>query len=311
MLLSIESVLIVFLQICAGFFISWRKWCRSEHALLFSRLGYYVFIPLLIFNSIYNMNSEELRNAASVLPTLFLSCLIMYLISFPLAKVCKVQDSRKGAFACMLMTSNPVMVGLPVATLLFGGVANQYVMIVFAVQLVMLFTCGTFSLRRDIGDETKLLSVKTLSSVIKQPPLIAILVSLPISLLQLKLPIVVTETARYLGGCAAPISLLVAGILIFYMGKKAVTLEPGMIMVVLCRFIVAPLLTFALARLFGVSTQATQVCVLLTGMPVMSNVLVVAKNMGADSDYITKCMAYTLIAMLVFIPLYQFLFTLM
>ena len=311
MLLSVETVLMVFLQVLAGYFICARKWCKGEHSAVFSKVCFYVLIPCLIFYQLYILSPEDLKKAAAIIPTILIVTFIMFLLGYLIAYLIRLPRQRRGVFASMLMTSNCAMVGIPVATMFFsseGIKPDLYAMTVFAVHLFMLFSIGIFVMQRDAGQKGKILSKATLGRVFIQPPLIAILIVIPLALLQVKLPIAITETTRYLGNCASPISLIVAGIILYKMGRKGFTYEKGIIAVILGRFLLAPLLVLGIGELFHLPSTALKICILVTGMPVMANTLVAAESNGADSAYVTKSMAYSIFAMLLFIPLYQLLF---
>ncbi|MHB1314002.1 MAG: AEC family transporter [Christensenellales bacterium] len=308
MLLAAESVLMIFLQVLAGYFICTRKWCKGEHSAVFSKISFYVLIPCLIFYQLVNLSPEVLKEAAVIIPAILIVSLVMFTLGYLAALFLRLPVNRRGVFASMLMTSNCAMVGIPVSTMLLGDNVTPYAMAVFAVQLFVLFTVGIYFIQKDAGQREKTGTLKTIRRIFLQPPLIAILVTVPLAFLKLDLPVVITDTARYLGNCASPISLIVAGIILYKMGKRGFVYEKGIIAVIIGRFVIAPLLVWGLGLLFGLPSLAIKVSMLVTGMPVMSNTLVVAESNGADSAYVTKAMAYSIFAMLIFIPVYQQLF---
>ena len=84
---------------------------------------------------------------------------------------------------------------------------------------------------------------------------------------------------------------------------KQLVLKKDQVLILLGRFVVAPLLMAAIVYWAPLPTLMKQVFIIQSAMPVMTNAPVVAKLYGADSDYAAVMVTETTLATMVFIPI--------
>ena len=87
---------------------------------------------------------------------------------------------------------------------------------------------------------------------------------------------------RYMNNLVTPLALLLTGYIIHDIGLKNVRLDRDLGIAMVFRFLLAPALSVALCRAFGVTGLAHDVLIVETAMPVVTQTVVAAAEYGAD-----------------------------
>ena len=107
----------------------------------------------------------------------------------------------------------------------------------------------------------------------------------------------------FLGSLTTPLSMIFIGLSVSNAGVKQLVLKKDQVLILLGRFVVAPLLMAAIVYWAPLPTLMKQVFIIQSAMPVMTNAPVVAKLYGADSDYAAVMVTETTLATMVVIPI--------
>ena len=118
-----------------------------------------------------------------------------------------------------------------------------------------------------------------------------------------KLPVFLASDLQYLGSLTTPLSMIFIGLSVSNAGVKQLILKKDQLLILLGRFVVAPLLMAAIVYWAPLPTLMKQVFIIQSAMPVMTNAPVVAKLYGADSDYAAVMVTETTLATMVVIPI--------
>ena len=92
------------------------------------------------------------------------------------------------------------------------------------------------------------------------------------------------------------------GYIIHDIGLKNVRLDRDLGIAMIFRFLLAPMLSVALCRAFGVTGLAHDVLIVETAMPVVTQTVVAAAEYGADEEFAAQGAALSTIACFVVIP---------
>ena len=152
---------------------------------------------------------------------------------------------------------------------------------------------------------------ETAASMIKrvlQPPVIAVFTAIVLVLLGVRLPDFANSTLTYAGGITSPLSLIFVGIIVHRVGFKTLRFQKGLPLVMVGRFILAPLVMLGAALAFGIDSFATQVFVVQMALPCMVTVVIYAEACGADSGYATRGMVLSTLLSLIMLPILVILF---
>ena len=216
-------------------------------------------------------------------------------IATGVARIFAVRQDRRGLFISMFFNSNTIFVGLPINQALFGDASIPYVLIYYMCNTTFFWTLGTYLIQRD-GEEEAQFDLKTSLKKVFSPPLMGLV------MLQIKLPAFLASDLQYLGNLTTPLSMIFIGLSVSHVGVKQLVLGKEQLLILLGRFLVAPLLMASIVYWAPLPSLMKQVFIIQSAMPVMTNAPVVAKLYGADSDYAAVMVTETTLATMVVIP---------
>lgn len=303
---SIETVLVILVLLSVGFFMSWKGWLLKEHRPLLSKLIINIAVPAVTIKNFFDSFSKEIIFSSGKLFLMpLLVMIICFLIGILLSKILKIDKSRKGSFISMCTVSNTIFIGLPVCIGLFGEKSIPYAIFYYTVNTIVFWSLCAPKIKVDVEDNAN--SIMESIKKILTPPLVTVLICIVLLLLDFRPPSIIIDTVKYLGNMSTPLSLIFIGGIIYEMGFNTIKVELSIIIIMLMRFLIAPLITFFACKLVGLDELPTQVFTIQAAMPVMTQTVVVAETYNADSQYVTKAASLTTIASLIFIPIYMLL----
>ena len=126
-------------------------------------------------------------------------------------------------------------------------------------------------------------------------------------ILHIQLPAFIASDLQYLGNLTTPLSMIFIGLSVSHVGVKQLVLGKDHLLILLGRFLVAPLLMATIVYWAPLPSLMKQVFIIQSAMPVMTNAPVVARLCGADSDYAAVMVTETTLATMVVIPILMLL----
>ena len=310
MLKALGSVSSVLIMVALGYALAKRLWFDAASRALLARLVVSVALPAYMVSNL--MAGYDRAGLVAMLPGLpipFAAMLANYGIALALAAAFRLSARRRGTFAALFALSNTIFIGLPVNLLLFGPGSLPFVLLYYIANTSIFWTLGVWGIARD-GARIAGAPLPPLASAgslrrIASPPLLAFLAAVAMILAGLRLPAFVLETCRTLGSMTTPLSMLFVGTTLAALRWKGPRLDASLVLVLAGRFLVAPLVLFALARGTGLELLAKEVFIMQSAMPAMTQIPILAKSYGADEEYAALGTALTTAASLVTIPLFM------
>ena len=235
-----------------------------------------------------------------------LSMVILLGIATAVARIFSVRQDRRGLFISMFFNSNTIFVGLPINQALFGDASIPYVLIYYMCNTTFFWTLGTYLIQRD-GEGEAQFDIRISLKKVFSPPLMGFLLGLVLVILHIKLPAFLASDLQYLGNLTTPLSMIFIGLSVSNAGLKQLTLKKDQFLILLGRFVVAPLLMASIVYWMPLPNLMKQVFIIQSAMPVMTNAPVVARLYGADSDYAAVMVTETTLATMVVIPILMLL----
>ena len=304
---SISGILVILGMILVGFVIGEKGWFDDKSRGLIAKLVTQVALPCYMLYTITQRFTAAYL--LKMLPTLrfpALSMVVLLGIATAVAKIFAVRQDRRGLFISMFFNSNTIFVGLPINQALFGDASIPYVLIYYMCNTTFFWTLGTYLIQRD-GEGEAQFDLKTSLKKVFSPPLMGFLLGLVLVMLQIKLPAFLASDLQYLGNLTTPLSMIFIGLSVSHVGVKQLVLGKEQLLILLGRFLVAPLLMATIVYWVPLPSLMKQVFIIQSAMPVMTNAPVVARLYGADSDYAAVMVTETTLATMVVIPILMLL----
>ena len=304
---SISGILVILGMILVGFVIGEKGWFDDKSRGLLAKLVTQVALPCyMLYTITQRFTAADLLKMLPALRFPALSMVILLGIATGVARIFEVKQDRRGLFISMFFNSNTIFVGLPINQALFGDASIPYVLIYYMCNTTFFWTLGTYLIQRD-GEGEARFDFKTSLKKVFSPPLMGFLLGLVLVMLQIKLPAFLASDLQYLGNLTTPLSMIFIGLSVSHVGVKQLVLGKDQLLILLGRFLVAPLLMATIVYWVPLPSLMKQVFIIQSAMPVMTNAPVVARLYGADSDYAAVMVTETTLATMVVIPILMLL----
>ena len=304
---SISGILVILGMILVGFIIGEKGWFDDKSRGLLAKLVTQVALPCyMLYTITQRFTAADLLKMLPALRFPALSMVILLGIATGVARIFAVRQDRRGLFISMFFNSNTIFVGLPINQALFGDASIPYVLIYYMCNTTVFWTLGTYLIQRD-GEGEAQFDLKTSLKKVFSPPLMGFLLGLVLVMLQIKLPAFLASDLQYLGNLTTPLSMIFIGLSVSHVGVKQLVLGKEQLLILLGRFLVAPLLMASIVYWVPLPSLMKQVFIIQSAMPVMTNAPVVARLYGADSDYAAVMVTETTLATMVVIPILMLL----
>ena len=304
---SISGILVILGMILVGFIIGEKGWFDDKSRGLLAKLVTQVALPCyMLYTITQRFTAADLLKMLPALRFPALSMVVLLGIATGVARIFAVRQDRRGLFISMFFNSNTIFVGLPINQALFGDASIPYVLIYYMCNTTFFWTLGTYLIQRD-GEGEAQFDLKTSLKKVFSPPLMGFLLGLVLVMLQIKLPAFLASDLQYLGNLTTPLSMIFIGLSVSHVGVKQLVLGKDQLLILLGRFLVAPLLMASIVYWLPLPSLMKQVFIIQSAMPVMTNAPVVARLYGADSDYAAVMVTETTLATMVVIPILMLL----
>jgi len=304
---SISGILVILGMILVGFIIGEKGWFDDKSRGLLAKLVTQVALPCyMLYTITQRFTAADILKMLPALRFPALSMVILLGIATGVARIFAVRQDRRGLFISMFFNSNTIFVGLPINQALFGDASIPYVLIYYMCNTTFFWTLGTYLIQRD-GEGEAQFDLKTSLKKVFSPPLMGFLLGLVLVMLQIKLPAFLASDLQYLGNLTTPLSMIFIGLSVSHVGVKQLVLGKEQLLILLGRFLVAPLLMASIVYWVPLPSLMKQVFIIQSAMPVMTNAPVVARLYGADSDYAAVMVTETTLATMVVIPILMLL----
>ena len=304
---SISGILVILGMILVGFVIGEKGWFDDKSRGLLAKLVTQVALPCyMLYTITQRFTAADLLIMLPALRFPALSMVILLGIATGVARIFAVRQDRRGLFISMFFNSNTIFVGLPINQALFGDASIPYVLIYYMCNTTFFWTLGTYLIQRD-GEGEAQFDLKTSLKKVFSPPLMGFILGLVMVMLQIKLPAFLASDLQYLGNLTTPLSMIFIGLSVSHVGVKQLVLGKDQLLILLGRFLVAPLLMATIVYWVSLPSLMKQVFIIQSAMPVMTNAPVVARLYGADSDYAAVMVTETTLATMVVIPILMLL----
>ena len=300
---SISGILVILGMILVGFIIGEKGWFDDKSRGLLAKLVTQVALPCyMLYTITQRFTAADLLKMLPALRFPALSMVVLLGIATGVARIFAVRQDRRGLFISMFFNSNTIFVGLPINQALFGDASIPYVLIYYMCNTTFFWTLGTYLIQRD-GEGEAQFDLKTSLKKVFSPPLMGFILGLVMVMLQIKLPAFLASDLQYLGNLTTPLSMIFIGLSVSHVGVKQLVLGKDQLLILLGRFLVAPLLMASIVYWLPLPSLMKQVFIIQSAMPVMTNAPVVARLYGADSDYAAVMVTETTLATMVVIPI--------
>lgn len=299
---AVSSVTIILLLTAIGYVCSAGGWIHEDAKSFLSKFLMRLAVPVVCMYSLSSNLTLEMLAASGVfllVPAIATSLLLI--LAWLAGRLLKLPRRQLGVFMTMCAMSNSMFVGYPMCVELFGEVCTPYVMMFYFVNTSFVQIFG-MTLIRYSGGRERLSLRDTVVSLLKAPTTIGLLIGVLLVVFDIRLPSVLMSCAAYINHTVTPLALLLTGHIIYEIGPRELRLTRTLSAAMLFRFLISPVLSFALCLVFGLTGLGRSVIIVQMAMPVVTQTVVAAAEYGADDRLAAQGAALSTIACFVVTP---------
>lgn len=307
-LTSLESIIPIIALIVLGYFLQVRGWFHNDFGNDLSKLIMNVAMPVSIFVSVLKyLTLEKLISLSGGLVYTFVAFALGYIVAFLSVKVFKVAPGRRGTVINTFVNANTIFIGLPLNIALFGDDALAYFLIYYITNTISTWTLGVFLMTSDSKSGKKKQESHFDWKKLLPAPLLGFIVSAVFLVINIPLPSFVSSTLGYVGGLTTPLSLVYIGIVLAKAGIKTIRFDKDSIVALVGRFIVAPVLMFAVLKLMapGMVTAEYQTFMIQSATPALAVLPILANQGDGDVEFSTNIVTLSTVLFVIVIPIIQ------
>lgn len=302
---ALSAVFVIFLILALGYWMGHLGWLTAREKSFISKYVVNIAVPINCVTGILkNFTRDQLFDAGKQAFVAAIVVALSLLISMTAATLLKLPRNRWGVFAAMGGISNTMFIGLPVTNQLFGPAGLPYLMMYYMFSTIFTQTVGVM-LCEHAGNQpstTRLSPIGVLKDLFRKPPVLGVITAFTCLLLNITLPPVFMTAAGYIANTVTPLALIYSGFILYEVGLKNLRFLRGLPTMLLIRLVAAPALCYGLCLLLGITGLARDIFVVLAGLPVVSQITVMAGAYGADEQYSAIGSSLSLIGMFFTLP---------
>lgn len=263
-----------------------------------SRFVMKMALPLLIFtNTVDGVSRQQLCEAAPVLLCSIFAYLLLYVLNSLLVRLFRLPKEQKNLYRALGMFGNIGFMGIPILTSLFPENGIVYIGVVTIVDQFLLWTIGVQLTSGTRSGNTAFDWKKMLN-----PAVIAVLTAVIFVMEGWKMPDFLNKSLTNVGACATSLALIYLGGVFACMDLREYLRKLEFYGMVFIKMLIFPLFFFFVLDLLGVKKEICMTMAMLTAMPSMSSLVMMAKADNTGGDYVAGGVFITTFLSLLTLP---------
>lgn len=300
-----NQIMILFLLMVWGYVFTKLKLITREAVDSFTTFIINIAMPALIIGGMMIPKTPEKLKASGMI---LLISICVYAVTFIMAKIVakllRVDNSKRGVYEFALMFSNVGFMGFPVIESIFGKEAIFFTAIYNIPFNILLYTIGISMV--SVSDKKSRINIKAFIN----SGVIASIIGFAIFLLPVTVPKPIEGVVNLVGSITTPMSMIIIGSMLASLSIKNMFGNWKVYVVSIVRVLIWPLLMYIVFRfIFNIQeTMFIGVPVIIAGMPVAANAAMMVQEYGNEPEVASQCIFMTTLASVLTIPLISMLF---
>ena len=277
--ISLNTVLPMFLIIGMGCLVKRFHMISDSAVREANALCFRLFIPTLLF---YNLYASDLKSSfhAPLAALCVGGTLAEFVLGWLLIPRIEKSNPSRGVMLQAFFRANVVLLGIPIASSLFGGSQIGLVSMIAGITVPTFNILAVISLELFRGAKPN--AHKIAKGVVRNPLVIGAALGILVTLSGLRLPSAVESAVSSIAKAATPLSLLLLGASLDFSRLKSSA--RNLSIVILERLIIMPAAFLSIAAGMGFRGAALCAVLVVFGAPVAVSSYTMALQMDGDAD---------------------------
>lgn len=306
LMISVRVVVPIFLLLLLGALIRRLNWVDEPTLKKMDLIGFRILLPAQMFYSLYNADRDFTKYAVPLLTAIGVIGII-FIVALLLFTKLEKDPRRRGPMIQCVIRVNFVIFGMAIVASLYG--AERTGLLAMIAAFIIPFTSTASAVLFEIYRGGKIEPKKLMINIAKNPYLISAVLGISFLLLQIPLPMVVTEVIQDVGGMATPYCLIVLGGSI-HLSKMGEYKRPLWIAVI-SKSVVIPLVFTPIMVAMGFRGEVLATLAIMMACPTAVSGFTLANQCGADGELAGELVIITTLCSMVSIFLTIWILTAM
>lgn len=303
-LLLTKQIAELFIMILLGFILVKSSLLTKHDSKVLSTIALYIVTPCVIINAFQVQYSQDVKNGIILS---FLAAIIVHIIYIVIARLLGKAYTLNGVEKATIIYTNAGNLIIPLVQALLGKEWVVYTTGYILVTTIFIWTHGRMLICEEKGFNVK--------ELLKNVNVVACIMGILMFALKIQFPSLITETMDSISATIAPISMIVAGMLIAGMDVKDCLKNKRLYIITFLKMIVFPLFAVSLLKFTNLSSMVKNgdiillISLLASIAPTAASVTQLAQIYDADSEYASAYYFITtllcILTMPVFVWFYQ------
>lgn len=303
-LLLTKQIAELFIMILLGYILVKSNLLTKQDSKVLSTVALYIVTPCVIIHAFQVQHSQDVKNG---LILSFLAAIIIHIIYIVGVRIVGKAYTLNGVEKATIIYTNAGNLIIPLVQALLGKEWVVYTTGYILVTTIFIWTHGRMLICEEKGFNVK--------ELLKNVNVVACIMGILMFALKIQFPSLITETMDSISATIAPISMIVAGMLIAGMDVKDCLKNKRLYIITFLKMIVFPLFAVSLLKFTNLSSMVKNgdiillISLLASIAPTAASVTQLAQIYDADSEYASAYYFITtllcILTMPVFVWFYQ------
>ncbi|MCR5535782.1 MAG: AEC family transporter [Succinivibrio sp.] len=257
----LEQMLIFLFLLATGMFARHKGFLTAENHRQLISLVVNLCSPALIISNDLGSLPSDLNFFIRALYIIFLCQGLLLLCGGLYQFICR-RDPRSVLYNYGTFLTNVVFIGIPFVHTLYGsGESMLYMAVIIILNNIFTFSYGIWLLKRGTVQKAKL------STMLKNPPLLAAMGLIVLFVFKLQLPDLVGSSLKMLGQIAPPLSMMLIGASLVGTRVSELLKDSALMIFTLLKMLVIPAFIVLTLRFFTTDLNLLGVCMISIATP--------------------------------------------
>lgn len=304
-LLLAKQIAELFIMILLGFILVKSSLLTKQDSKVLSTVALYIINPCVIINAFQVQYSQDVKNGIILS---FLAAIVVHIIYIVGARMLGKVYTLNGVEKATIIYTNAGNLIIPLVQALLGKEWVVYTTGYILVSTIFIWTHGRMLICEEKGFNVK--------ELLKNVNVIASIIGILMFALKIQLPSLITETMDSMSATIAPISMIVAGMLIAGMDVKDCLKNQRLYIIIFLKMIVFPCFALILLKFTNLSSMAKNgdmillISLLASVAPTAASVTQIAQIYDADSEYASAYYFITTMLCILTMPFFVWMYQL-
>lgn len=291
-----NQVFILYIMVAVGFIADRLNVFTEKTARASNDLMFYIVTPCVIVNSFLNtqFTKESGKGFAVALGCSFVAHVVGIIFASPFFN--KKGDGNSSVYKYAAIYGNVGYMVLPLANSVLGSTGVFLCSGAVVAFNTLAFTHGIWLMNK--GQNVKF----DMKSLVLNPGVISVIIGLPLFLLSVELPDLISEPIGYISNLNTPLAMLIFGTYISKTDLKTIFKIPQQYIILAIRLIAVPLVMLCLCKVFKLSQTLTTACMLSAAAPPANNTVMFSAKYGKDTGLASKIVAFNSFVSIITLP---------